>query len=424
MPRTHETRWWWLGSTALVIAGFAVAFLWLEPAPPETLRLATGSPGGAYSTWGERYREILAEDDIEVELVPTAGSRENLELLRDGRVDLAFVQSGVTLESTSQSDLESLGALYIEPLWIFVPTDAALTDLRTLAGRAIGMGTAGSGTRAIVETLLGAAGITDPVTPATGTVSEQADRPDEIAAIFLVAAPTSTSLRALFADPRWRATSLPLRDAHAHRFRDLTSLRVPRGVIDLATILPEEDLALVAPAATLVHHPNFHPALVDLVLMAAERCHAEPTLLTAGGTYPTVEPVSYPLANEARRFHQRGPSFLRRVLPFWAATWVDRWFVFLLPFLTLLIPLARVVPPLYRWRIRRGIKRWYGSLRRVEESVARGRASVDDAQAKLAQVERAVDTIEVPPSYGDELYQLRLHLEYVRERVARRRHPD
>lgn len=424
MPRTHETHWWWLGSTALVVAGFAVAFLWLEPAPPETLRLATGSPGGAYAAWGERYREILAEDDIDVELVPTAGSRENLELLRDGRVDLAFVQSGVTLESTNESDLESLGALYVEPLWIFVPEDAALTDVRDLAGHAVGMGTPGSGTRAIAETLLDASGLPEPATPATGTLLEQVERPDEIAAIFLVAAPTSSALRALFADPRWRATSLPLRDAYAHRFRDLTSLRVPRGVIDLANVLPAEDLALVAPAATLVHHPSFHPALVDLVLMAAERCHAEPTLLTDGGTYPTVEPVSYPLANEARRFHQRGPSFLRRVLPFWAATWVDRWIVFLLPFLTLLIPLARVVPPLYRWRIRRGIKRWYANLRRIEESVAGGQISVDGARAKLAEVERAVDTIEVPPSYGDELYQLRLHLEYVRERVERRRRTD
>jgi hypothetical protein len=49
---------------------------------------------------------------------------------------------------------------------------------------------------------------------------------------------------------------------------------------------------------------------------------------------------------------------LQKYLPFWIASVVDRGKILLLPALTLLLPLFRVAPPLYRWRIRSRIYRW------------------------------------------------------------------
>jgi hypothetical protein len=59
---------------AFIAVGFVVAYQFVDPAPPRSLTLATGSPEGAYHAYGERYREILARDGITVTLVNTAGT--------------------------------------------------------------------------------------------------------------------------------------------------------------------------------------------------------------------------------------------------------------------------------------------------------------------------------------------------------------
>ena len=43
----------------IVIAGFALALWFANPAPPDRIRMATGLPGGAYAAFGERYRNAL-----------------------------------------------------------------------------------------------------------------------------------------------------------------------------------------------------------------------------------------------------------------------------------------------------------------------------------------------------------------------------
>lgn len=84
-------------ASALFIALIFIAFVYrfVLPAPPETLVMTTGTEGGAYSTFGERYRQILAREKIHLELIPSSGSVENLRRLGDNsfRVDAGFVQA-------------------------------------------------------------------------------------------------------------------------------------------------------------------------------------------------------------------------------------------------------------------------------------------------------------------------------------------
>ena len=84
--------------TLLLIVGACLLAYWLvDPAPPRTVRLATGQENSAYETFGKRYAQELKRDDIAVTLQPTLGSQENLERLRRGEADLAFVQSDGTV---------------------------------------------------------------------------------------------------------------------------------------------------------------------------------------------------------------------------------------------------------------------------------------------------------------------------------------
>jgi len=88
----------------------------------------------------------------------------------------------------------------------------------------------------------------------------------------------------------------------------------------------------------------------------------------------------------------------------------------------LLIPLSRVVPPLYVWRVRSRVYRWYGQLRAVEQGLEQAhgaqRAQVcASLLQRLDDIEERVNQISIPLSFADALYGLRSHINFVRQRV-------
>ena len=85
---------------------------------------------------------------------------------------------------------------------------------------------------------------------------------------------------------------------------------------------------------------------------------------------------------------------------------------------TLLFPLFRLAPPIYCWRIRRKIFRWYGRVLALEKRLRESQASPEqlaEAALELDRFDDELTAISVPVSYADELYHLRLHLRMVRD---------
>lgn len=117
-------------------------------------------PRGAYQQFAERLKEELAKEGFELNLVPTSGSRDNLQrlLANDPQVEIALVQSGLERQLTAeeQRQLESLGAIYQEPLWLFFRRDVELDRIADLLPLRLGLGGEGSGTRAASDAILGA----------------------------------------------------------------------------------------------------------------------------------------------------------------------------------------------------------------------------------------------------------------------------
>ena len=420
---------------ALIAAGFVVAYQFVDPAPPRELTLATGNPEGAYHAYGRRYQEILARDGITVTLVDSAGTVENLALLEGTQggtsrpVDLAFVQSGIG-DPAGSPDLVALASLYYEPLWVFVRSDGPVTRLTALAGRRIAVGPEGSGTRHVALELLAANGIAagdadgTVVSDLGGSTAAAALSAGEVDAAVFVTAKYSPLLSDLMARPDLQLLSFARSGAYQRRFRYLAAVTLPEGAIDLAADLPAEDHVLLSPLATMVARDDVHPALIDLMLRAATEIHGGPGLFEEPGQFPSPHNVDFPLAPGAERYFESGLPLLRRVLPFWAATLVERLWVMLLPVLTLLIPLLRIAPPTYRWQVRRRIIRWYRDLRQLEAALQAAEESGDRTALRdlLSDVERLqveIGRVSVPLAYADNLYNLRLHTEFVRRRFAR-----
>ena len=426
-------RWAWreqlsVVGPAVVLAAlaFVVALRWVEPAPPSRVVIAAGRPDGAYHQFAQRYRERLARERITLEIRETSGSVENIRLLEDpaSGVDIAFVQGG-TGGAARIDALVSLASLYFEPLWVFSRLAPGPSDLRAMQGRRLAIGPEGSGTRAVALTLLAANGVTEAnarLSPLAGLDAVRALGSGAVDTVFIIASPDSTMVREMLLTPGRGLMSFPRADAYTKRFPFLSKLVLPAGGLSLEANLPPSETLLLAPAATLVVRRDFHPALVDLVLVTAASIHGDRGLFAVPKQFPSPEHLEFPLMDEAQRYHRSGPPFLARYLPFWAATLVDRVKVLVLPLLVL-VPLVRLIPPVYRWRIRSRIIGQYRDVVEVDLALAQrpDAAECDALLARLARVEETVRTLHLPLGYSDSLYHLRHHLDLVRAKVKEAR---
>ncbi len=413
----------------LAIALLGLAYWWLDPNPPKHVTLATGPAQSAYEEFGKRYAKALLRDGITVALVTTQGSAANLQLLRSGKVDLGFVQGGTSdYTDADKENLESLGSLFLEPVWLFYREDAAqkitttgtLNSLPQLQGMKINLGTPGSGVPSLMVKLLES----NRVETATLKISSLEQTPatmaflaGDIDAIVFASAPESLMVQMLLQTPGIKLMNFAQSDAYSRRFDFLSATRLPRGVVDLAANIPPDDVRLVGPTTALVTRTSTHPALLQLFAQAGNAMHGGAGWFKRARAYPNIENNELPIAKEAERAIKTGPPLLQRYLSFWMANLVDRMWLVLSVILVVLLPLSRILPPLYTFRVRSRIFRWYGQLREIEV-----RSQTEDNQALLKELntlESKAETITVPLSYTDELYALRSNIHLVRKKLLR-----
>ncbi|MGD2112308.1 MAG: TAXI family TRAP transporter solute-binding subunit [Gammaproteobacteria bacterium] len=406
----------------VALAGLVIAWQFVNPAPPRHITIAAGHPDGAYHLFAMRYRQRLAALGITLDIRTTAGSVENIDLLQapDAPVDLAFVQGG-TAGQDSSIPLVSLGSLYLEPLWVFY-RGAEIDRLTALAGLRIAIGEPGSGTRNVALTLLAdnfIAHDTDNILPLGAEAAAAALLDGTIDVAFLVASPEAPVVQRLLHRRDIRLLSFARAAAYAQTHHYLSTVTLPEGIIDLQANIPAQDTTLLAPTANLVAHADFHPALVSLLLQIASDVHRDGSLFSRPGEFPNARHLEFPLDKTAERFYRHGPPLLQRYLPFWTADLIDRMKVMLVPLLTLLVPLAKVMPPVYRWQVRKKIYRWYRLLRELDIDEDRELAGErrDELLQQLQSIEEEVRKVTVPLSYSDELYNLRLHIDMVRRKL-------
>ncbi len=448
--RLHPARW----RDAVLQAGLPVVallmlgtggLLWaawrvLDPTPDKHLVIATGPEQSAYEAFATRYLPLLQAQGLSVDLRRTQGAGENLALLRDpaSGVQVAFVQSGIddAGEAAGQPRtpraLASLGSVAIEPLWLFYRADSLRRlnrgptvpdNLAQLAGWRIDVGPAGGGSAPLFRQLAAANGL-----PAEGLVQGDGAAVNRVVALVLgqvdalalVSAPDAPLLQYLLATPGVRLFDFAQAEAYARRFPFLRPLVLPRGVIDLAADQPPQDLRLVAASTQLVAQADLHPALVQLLLQAAQQAHGEAGWFHRAGEFPNAQVVGLSLAAEAARYHRSGPPWLQRYLPFWLANFGDRMWIVLLPLLAALVPLSRIVPPLVTLRLRSRVYRWYAHLRAVEQALEQPDPDLVQLRAELEHIDAQTEHIGLPLSFTNELYDLRAHIHLVRKRLLAR----
>ena len=429
------------GPVALIAMAILVAaYWWLDPTPPRTLRLATGPAQSAYAEFGHRYATALQAHGVAVEQVPSAGSSENLQLLRDGKVDFAFVRGGaVDPVADEAAGITSLGSLFLEPVWIFYRQDAvaltthpsrrqhdelaALTKFAQLKGLRVNTDITGSGVPRLVERLLALNKIETTgmqlsnLPPAEAAEALQQGRLD---AMVYVSAPESPIVQSLLKAPGVRLMDFGQSEAYARHLAFLTGVTLPRGIVDLANDVPARDVGLVATTTSLLTREGTHPALRQLLAQVAQTQHDGAGWFNRAREFPNTRTSELPVSAEGDRAINGRPSLLNRYFPFWISSLLERMWLVIGILVAVLFPLSRVVPPMYEYRVRSRVFRKYQDLLEIE---ARYDVAKEDPAALLAEVnalEDRVEKISVPLDHADALYTLRNHIHLVRKKLLTR----
>jgi TRAP transporter TAXI family solute receptor len=410
-------------AVVLAILAFGVAYYFVNPFPPRRISIGCGPPESANFIYAQAYQEILSKEGITLELRNTAGSAENLKLLgaKSDGVDVAFVQ-GSMKSLAPNTDLVSLGSLFFEPLWIFHLNDPALRRIPDLKGLRLAVGEEGSGTKILTMRLLELNGVNSQNTRILSSGYQKAADMllnGEVDVAFFVSTHLAAHVIKLIDSKSIKLMGLERAEAYALLYHYLYVLKVPEGVIDFEVNIPSRDLTLVAPTTQLVARSDLHPALINLLLEAAKVVHKFGGEFEREGEFPTPKYLDFKLSAEAERFYKSGPPFLQRYLPFWIAIFVSRMTILLLPFVVVVLPLFKLTPLIYRWRMRSKIYRWYSKLRALdpEKHKTEPTERLQEYLVGLEGIEEKVSNISVPLSFSEELYHLRMHIDLLRSKL-------
>ena len=410
-------------SACITLAAVLLIAHFVRPIPPDTLTMTTGMEGGSFVAFAERYRQVLARDGIRVRLLPSSGMVENLRLLSDGAhgVDASFVQGAVGKGELS-TNLMSLGSLTYTPLWVFYRGEETLDDLSQLRGRRIVIGPKGSGIQKLSMGLLRAVNAAAPPTvlyeyPYSSAV--EAILAGRVDAVMVFGSADSQAVTKLLAAEGLKLMSFSQAEAYARLFPALSHVILPRGVLNLPKRSPPADIHLLSPTANLIVRRNLHPALVYLLLKASLEIHSGAGWVHKAGEFPSLNKQDYSVSEQAERFYRTGGSLLYHYLPFWAATFIDRMILVLIPLGILLFPVIGILPRIYTWRNRSKYYRWYRELSHIERELLEDPQPerIKGFRADLERIERAVSGIRVSVGFYDQVFTLKEHIQMVRQKL-------
>ncbi|MEJ8826003.1 TAXI family TRAP transporter solute-binding subunit [Variovorax humicola] len=426
-----------------VLVVVLTALIWavmrfVSPAPPRALVMSTGVQDGAYHRFGLHYKEILQASGIDLELRTSSGGVENLQRLNDNAVQVGFVQGGTGLLALdydalpSATPLRSLATVAYEPVWIFTHALDLSKGLGALAGKRTAVGVPGSGNNKVALQLLSVYGVVadgnQPAADGTtfvhdgGLAAVDMLTRHEIDAAIIISAPQAPAVQRLLADSSMHLASLEHVEGLARRFPYFRPVVLKRGSVDPQRNLPPRDIDLLATTANLVVRDELHPALSYLLLEAAQQVHKQPSLINRPDDFPSPKATDFPLSTEAERYFKNGRPFLQSYLPFWAANYVQRLLLLIVPLAAILVPLARILPALVSWRRRSKIYRRYGELKFLEQDLASRHLNDQErhsARAQLDHIEKEIVQSKFPLEFSDRVYTLRQHVDYVRAQLAR-----
>ncbi len=164
------TKTSWIAVLLVLGAALGAPARAAEPHWPDTLVLATASPGGTYHAYGMGLARVLTRAlGVAVSVRETDGPIENIQLIEAGRAQLGFVTTGAALQAWSGAGdwtqgqryraITAIFPMYDTPFHFVARRDSPVRSLADFAGRTVGAGPPGGTAATYAPRLLASLGI-------------------------------------------------------------------------------------------------------------------------------------------------------------------------------------------------------------------------------------------------------------------------
>jgi len=412
----------------LLVLAFSILIWYAKPEPPDRVLMATGK-GGSYKVLGEKYRSFFEKKGIDLQLVETHGSKENLQHLidRDDPIQAAFVQGGM-IATDNLKGVESLGSVDFEPVWIFYRKNAFNESIhisdRDIAKLKISIGAVGSGTRTQALRLFelnGLSGTSPNLLSLSNTDGVLALERGEIDGVILVDGYESANIQRLIKNPNIKLVSFKRADAYARLLPYFEEVSVPMGGFNLGKNIPDHSIQLISTTTNLLIDDRLHPAIQVLFLEAAREINGPKSYFSKSGEFPAYINTEAPLSEEAKYFYERGTPTLMKYMPFWLAEFIERMFFLLLPFAAFAYPIIKSIPT-YRINL---AKKQITSIYRELDKFEKNTIETFDPNRRgeyievLNEMERRIFKSKASNLATAECYSLRNDIEFIRNALEK-----
>lgn len=336
---------------AIVIAiGIFLLVQHLKPLPPDAVRITRGVANSSLEVEALNFQKFLEVEGVKVELIPSKGTLDSLELLRQKKVDVALTQSGLQIADTE--GLVSLGSVGYQAFWYFYtgPEFQGTDILKLINNKRIYVNQEGSGTRYIVDNFLTISKqIKNPsftmVEDLSPKAAVDAIKANKIDGIFLIAGYDSLNVKALLADPQIHVLNFPIAQALNLQMKGVDVVTLPMGAFSLNPLVPKQDIKMVAVATTIIAEKTLHPDIQYLLLEASRDINQRnETVFDYPGGFPAFTEKGIPRSPIAEKFYGNGPPSLKDKLPHWAASFLDNAWFTLVALFAIIYPLVQLIP--------------------------------------------------------------------------------
>ena len=418
----------WL-PVALLFGLFGYALLsftsqFIKPMPEKRLSIATGREGEGYYQIALEYKKLLEQENVEVNIIPTAGSMEAYKLIEQKKADIAFHQGGLIGEHNI-SKVASLATIYYEPIWLFYQKELGVEYLKELKGKRVSIGEEGSGTKIVASKLFATSFIDSNNTTLLNLSNEEAAHALQnktIDAFLIVTSAKTEIIQKMLQDPNISLLSFKRAKAYDRHFNFLSDLKLYEGSICLSKNLPNQDMTLLSTTASLIVDRELEEELIRIFMKQVKKVHSKESILEDAKEFPSQENLELPIHPEAKRYLEHGDTWLEKIFPFWIANNIDRLKILIIPLLTLLIPLIKGFMPIYRWSIRFKIYRWYDDINAVDLQLDNlsDKEKLEKLYKQTLLLSQEInETTKVPLSYMGEYYNLRMHIALIIDKIER-----
>jgi hypothetical protein len=412
---------------AVVSVVLLVVLMLMEPAVPDRIRLYTGPEGGPYHELGRRYATELALRGLAVDVIETGGDFDNIRrLTADSDNAIAIAPSIIAMAMDSQVDtsaLVSYGSIGFAPMWLFYRSELNITRFAALAGHELATAGAGTVSDALARRLLELHGIADQVElhsldPGTPAGLSDVLTTGGMDAVLLAGSGQSQLIQQLLHSDGVSLLSFDQAAVYAARIPGLATLEAPQGIFDLARDIPATDSQLIGAATNLVVGRSLHPAVAPIVLGVAADIRADSSAFFPG-SFPSEEHLAFPLAASARRFFQQGETGLSKYLPYRLTRYLNHLGFLVLPVLTALVVLLKLVPMALKAIGKLRLVGLYRQLEQIDRSSVAGESPAV-LMANLDRLDATTATMFVPRALAPDYVNFRQALHDLRERVIPR----